>query len=105
MTAYFIVRAQVADPALRGDFDRWYRDEHLPDAKQSFGARRAFRAWSQTEPAVHYAFYEFADAASAHALSTLADFKRLVAEFDRVWGNRVTRSRDVVEVAQTIGEK
>ena len=29
--------------------------------------------------------------------------KRLVAEFDRVWGNKVTRTRDFVEVIQTVG--
>jgi len=62
MTAYFTVRAQVIDPTVKNDFDRWYRDEHLPDA-----------------------------------------LKRLVAQFDRAWGNKVTRSRDFVEVIQAIG--
>jgi len=28
---------------------------------------------------------------------------RLVAEFDRVWGKKVTRSRDFVEVIQVVG--
>ena len=27
----------------------------------------------------------------------------LVAEFDRAWGDKVTRSRDIVEVRQSIG--
>ena len=30
-------------------------------------------------------------------------FERLVAEFDRVWGKKVVRTRDVVEVIQTLG--
>ena len=32
MPALFMVRAQVSDPAIRKDFDRWYGEEHLPDA-------------------------------------------------------------------------
>ena len=62
MSACFMVRAQVADTALKSDFERWYQEEHLPDA-----------------------------------------LKRLVAEFDRVWGDKVTRSRDIIEVIQSIG--
>jgi hypothetical protein len=30
--------------------------------------------------------------------------KRLVAEFDRAWGDKVVRSRDVVQVAQRIAK-
>ncbi len=41
MTAYFIVRAQVVDAAVKDDFDRWYQHEHLPDALKGFNARRA----------------------------------------------------------------
>jgi len=29
--------------------------------------------------------------------------KRLAAEFDRLWGDKVTRNRDIVEAIQTIG--
>ncbi|HZP86174.1 MAG TPA: hypothetical protein VFB54_05095 [Burkholderiales bacterium] len=103
MTAYFIVRAQVLDAALRSDFDRWYQDEHLPDAFGAFKAKRAFRGWGQMDESVHYAFYEFGDLASARAIQGSDELKRLVAEFDRVWGNKVTRTRDIVEAVQTIG--
>ena len=41
MTACFIVRAQVVDASIEDAFDRWYQDEHLPDALKAFGARRA----------------------------------------------------------------
>jgi len=37
MTAWLVVRAVVADAADRAPFDRWYRDEHLPDAVKAFG--------------------------------------------------------------------
>ena len=102
MTAYFIVRAQVADAALREEFDRWYRDEHMPDARVAFKARRAWRGWSSVDASVHYAFYEFEDMAGARAIQGSDALKRLVAEFDRAWGDKVVRSRDVVEAVQTI---
>jgi hypothetical protein len=40
-SAYFVVRATVADPAKRAAFDEWYRNEHLPDAAKAFGVARA----------------------------------------------------------------
>ncbi len=102
MPTYFIVRATVQSPADRDAFDRWYRDEHLPDALEAFGARRAFRGWSQAEPNVHTAFYEFDTIAAAQATQGTPALKQLIAEFDRVWGNRVTRTRDLVEIVQTL---
>jgi hypothetical protein len=102
MTAYFIVRAQVVDTAVKDDFDRWYRDEHLPDALKGFNARRAWRGWSAVNAFVHHAFYEFDDLAQVQAIQRSDALKRLVAEFDRVWGDKVTRSREVVEVIQTM---
>ena len=50
---------------------------------------------------MHYA-YEFEDLASARASQGPDALKRLVAEFDRVWGDKVIRSRDFVEAIQTI---
>jgi hypothetical protein len=102
MTACFIVRAQVADAALRKDFDRWYQDEHLPDAVKAFRAQRAWRGWSEVDASVHYAFYEFDDVAQVRAIPGSETLKRLVAEFDCVWGNKVTRSRDIVEAIQRL---
>ena len=98
-TAYLMARAVLADAADRPRFDRWYGTEHLPDAAAAFGARRAWRCWSRTDPAVHVAFYEFADAARAEAALASAELRALVAEFDRVWGARVARTRDVLEAA------
>src|SRR5262245_2651347 len=100
MTALFMVRAQIADEAMKHAFDRWYNEEHLPDALNAFGARRAWRGWGE-DPLVHYAWYEFEDLASAKAIPGSDDFKRLVAEFDRAWGKKVVRSRDFVTVVQS----
>ena len=63
--AYLVVRAEVPDQADRAPFDHWYATDHLPWAIRVFGARRGWRCWSRADPAVHYAFYEFADLAEA----------------------------------------
>ena len=102
MSATFIVRAQVVDASVKEAFDRWYRDEYLPDAKKAFGAARAWRGWSEVDPSVHYAVYEFDDIARLRALPGSAALKALVAEFDRAWGKKVVRSRDSVRVVQRI---
>ena len=99
MPAYFVVRAVVGE-ADRHDFDIWYRTEHLPDARAAFNAQSAWRAWSRTDSSVHYAFYQFGDLAAAEAVNTSPAIRRLVADFDARWGSRVTRSREIIEVAE-----
>ena len=102
MSTSFIVRAQVVDPAAREAFDQWYESEHLPDAVKAFGARRAWRGWSEVEENVHYAFYEFDDRATVQALPGSPALTALVAEFDRLWEGKVIRSRDIVHNIQDI---
>lgn len=102
MSATFIVRAQVVDASVKDAFDRWYEKEHLPDAVKAFGARSAWRGWSEVDPSVHYAAYEFDDLARLRALPGSAALKELVAEFDRVWGEKVVRTRDSVRVVQRV---
>ncbi len=63
----FIVRAVVPE-ADRAAFDDWYQNEHLEEAKELFSASKAWRGWSQVEPEVHIAFYEFGDIGSAVAI-------------------------------------
>src|SRR5690349_5688330 len=92
--AYFVVRAEVLDEADRASFDHWYATDHLPLAIKTSAAQRGWRCWSRSDPAVHYAFYEFADASQAQALSGSEKIRPLVADFDRVWGNRVARRRE-----------
>jgi hypothetical protein len=97
---YFVVRAQVPDAADRERFDHWYATDHLPWAVRVFGAQRGWRCWNRSDPAVHYAFYEFADVEEAQALIGSDEIKSLVADFDRVWGSRVSRRREILEVVQ-----
>jgi len=99
MTAYFVVRAVVAE-ADRRDFDAWYRTEHLPDAAKAFKAQRAWRAWSRTDPSLHYAYYQFPDVTAAEAITTSPAIRALVAEFDKRWNTRVTRTREIIEVVE-----
>ena len=100
--ALLVVRAEVPDPTDQAPFDHWYATDHLPWAIRVFGARRGWRCWSRTDSAVHYAFYEFADVAEAEALIGSDKIKPLVADFDRVWGNRVTREREILEIVQEL---
>jgi hypothetical protein len=100
--AYFVVRATVADPAKRKAFDEWYRREHLPDAARAFGAAKAWRFWSVSDPAVHQATYEFADQAALDRAMNGAALKELVAEFNRCWPE-VTRTRDILVLAEEYG--
>jgi hypothetical protein len=100
--AYFVVRATVSDPAKRKAFDAWYSREHLPDAAKSFGATKAWRCWSLTDPAVHEATYQFADEVSLDRAIDGADLKRLVADFNRDWPD-VTRTRETFVLAEEFG--
>ena len=103
MGAYLVVRAEVPDPGDRAPFDHWYATDHLPWAIRVFGARRGWRCWSRTNPAVHYAFYEFADVAEAQTATASDKSAPLVADFDRVWGNRAPRGREILEIVQETG--
>ena len=97
--AYLMVRAQVADEADRAKFDQWYGTHHLPLAMDKFRAEKGWRFWSRSDPAVHYALYQFTDTARLRERLESADFKLLVADFDQSWPH-VTRSRDLIEAVQ-----
>jgi hypothetical protein len=97
----FIVRASVADAGKRAAFDAWYRDEHLPDAKKSFRAEKAWRCWSDTDPAAHVAYYQFADRAALDRATSPDAIKRLVADFDKAWAG-IPRSREIMTIAEEI---
>jgi hypothetical protein len=102
MTAYLIVRAVVAEPADRPAFDHWYRTEHLPDAVKAFNASSGMRGWSTTDPSVHTAWYRFDTLEQVQAISNSPQIATLVAEFDRAWGTRVTRTRDIITIADEL---
>ena len=96
--AYLVVRAVVVEMADRARFDIWYKKEHLPDALKAFRAQSAARGWSTHDPNVHVAFYRFASLEAAKAATSGPAIKALIEEFDRVWGDRVTRTRDILVI-------
>lgn len=100
-TALFIVRATVTDPARRGAFDAWYSREHLPDAVKSFGATKAWRYWSLTDPSLHQAMYQFSNKAALERAMEGPHLKRLVDDFNRAWPD-VTRTRDMLVLAEEL---
>lgn len=103
MTALFIVRAEVATED-RAAFDRWYEAEHLPDAMAAFGTARARRGWSETDPGIHVAVYEFGTLEEARAIAggdASDTIRALIAEFDRVWPT-VQRTREIVGIRQVL---
>jgi hypothetical protein len=104
--AYLAVRAEVPE-GERERFDHWYETDHLPWALRAFAARRAWRCWSrsdpQGDPCVHIAFYEFDSVEAAEAATAPEKIAPLVADFDRVWGDRVTRRRAILDIVQEIG--
>ena len=101
MAAFLIVRAEV-NPAVRDAFNAWYQDEHLPQAVDAFDAVGASRGWSELEENVHIAFYEFRDMPDVNRVMASEALKRMIGEFDRLWSGQVTRTREVVELVQTI---
>lgn len=100
--ALFTVRAVVSDASKRAAFDDWYRKEHLPQAIEAFGAEKAWRTWSEIDPSVHSATYQFSDRSALDRGTTGEPMKVLVAEFDRVWPG-VTRTREVARLVEGSG--
>lgn len=101
-TAVLIVRARLTNMADRQQFDSWYSSEHLPNGVRLYKAQRAWRCWSRTNPLVHIALYEFDSVEEAESILDSAALAAQMAEFDRVWGAGIRRTREVVEVAEEL---
>jgi hypothetical protein len=100
--AVFLVRAVVRED-LREAFDRWYEEEHLPQVRDALVARSARRSWSATDPGVHCAFYEFETLERLMSLvPSSPELKGLVEAFDQAWPDGVARTREVLEIVQSI---
>ncbi|MFO7856049.1 MAG: hypothetical protein R6V44_12680 [Paracoccaceae bacterium] len=101
MTALLLIRAAV--PAAERDaFDRWYEDEHLPDAHAAFAARASWRGWAEGgEGPIHLAGYEFASLAEAEAIPASEAMAEMRRRFDHAFPH-IARSREVVALAQRL---
>jgi hypothetical protein len=102
MPHFFVVRATVTDPAKRAAFDEWYSKEHVPDAVKTFGAQKAWRYWSESDPAVPQAVYQMPDRASLDRAVAGEGMKRLVADFDKAWPG-IPRQREILRLAEEYG--
>lgn len=100
--AFFVVRATVNDAAKRQAFDAWYSREHLPDAMKSFGAQKAWRYWSESDPSLHIAMYQFSDSATRERALAGSELNRLIADFNRDWPD-VTRTRELLVLSEEKG--
>ena len=81
MTALFMVRAEV---------------NGFPSDQ---GVARLERV---VNPEVHIAFYEFPDLTAAQLVLDSDTLKGLIADFDRAWGTKVSRTRELVPTRQQI---
>jgi hypothetical protein len=99
-TALLVIRARLTNLADRPRFDDWYRKEQLPGSVKAFKAERGWRCWSRTNPLVHIALYEFPTVEEAESILDSAALAHQIAEFDRVWGTGITRTREIIEVAE-----
>jgi hypothetical protein len=101
-SAFYVIRATVADPGKRRAFDEWYHREHFPDAAKALGAVKAWRFWSVSDPSLHQAMYQVVDQATLERAIGSEVNKKLVAEFDRAWPE-VTRTREILVLAEEYG--
>ncbi len=99
--AVFFVRAEVRED-LRQAFDEWYEAEHLPQAREVLGARSARRSWSLTDEGVHCAIYEFDSTEQLTAKVPSPELSGLLALFDAEWPDGVSRTREILQVVQSI---
>ena len=90
MAAFLTVRAEVPE-AERDAFDAWYDAEHLSE-----------RGWCADAPGIHIAIYRFSGPEQLEAALSSQAAAELIAEFDRVWGVRVTRRREAFSVCQRL---
>jgi hypothetical protein len=96
------VRATVADETKRRAFDNWYSREHLPQAMEAFGSKKAWRFWSEEDPAIHQAVYRFPDRGALDRAVGSDKMKQLVADFDRDWPG-IPRKRDIQIMVEEVG--
>ncbi len=60
------------------------------------------RGWSTLDPSVHTAYYRFDTLEQMQAISDSPEIRAFIAEFDRAWGTRVVRTRDIIAIADEL---
>ena len=100
MTCYLIVKS---DTTLvdKKEFENWYANEHLGEAKKAFMAKNAKRGWIKNTN-FHLAIYEFKNKKDAEKAFNSKNLKNLIKKFDQKWENKVKRTRELTELVQII---
>jgi len=100
MTCYLIVKS---DTTLvdKKEFESWYANEHLSEAKKAFMAKSAKRGWIKNTN-FHLAIYEFENNKDAEKAINSKNLKILIKKFDQKWENKVKRTRELTELIQII---
>ena len=100
MTCYLIVKS---DTTLvdKKEFENWYANEHLSEAKKAFKAKSAKRGWIKNTN-FHLAIYEFKNNRDAENAMNSTNLEILIKKFDQKWENNVHRTRELTELVQII---
>ena len=100
MTCILIVKS---DTTLvdKEEFENWYANEHLSEAKRAFMAKNAKRGWIKNTN-FHLAIYEFKNNRDAENAMNSKNLKILIKKFDQKWENNVHRTRELTELVQII---
>ena len=100
MTCYLIVKSDTTLIDNR-EFDHWYTNEHLSEAKDALMAKSAKRGWIK-DTNFHLAVYEFKNNRDAEKAINSENLKNLIKKFDQKWENKVHRTRELTEFIQII---
>ena len=98
----FLVVKSLVPSHLKKDFDDWYENEHLSEAKQSFNAISSSRGWEIENKDIHYAYYEFDDLKKANEILKSEALKKMISIYDKKWSNQIDRTRKIITITQEI---
>ena len=101
MRVFLVVKSFVPSH-LKKNFDDWYENEHLSEAKQSFSAISASRGWETENGDIHYAYYEFDNFEKANKILKSEALKKMINIYDKKWSNQIDRTRKIITITQEI---
>ena len=67
-------------------------------AFRDFAPIRFWRCWSVSDPSVHYVYYEFESVERIEEVSKSDAFANLVEDYTNTWGDKVSRSREIMTI-------
>ena len=98
----FLVVKSFVPTHLKKDFNDWYENEHLFEAKQTFSAISASRGWQIENEDIHYAYYEFDSLEKATEVLKSEALNKMIHIYDNKWSNQIDRTRNIISITQEI---